>query len=105
MESAGIDVNVIRPSGALVSHKAEVDLARYLHEGKLSFGLGAMSVEEITSTQESPHTNRVFYTDGGLRDGRGSAAFVEVWNDGAYSYKEIVHGLCSSYRAERRALI
>ena len=105
MESAGIDVSVIEPSVANVIYKDEVDLASYAHDGQLNFGPTALSAEEVVQRQESALTNRVFYSDGGLREGRGAEAFLEAWVGGAHSHKEVIWGLCSSYRAERRAII
>ena len=64
-----------------------------------------MSIAQAEQAKEQPDVSRAFYTDGGLKDGRGTAAYLEETNSGARSYSEVIYGLCSSYRAERRALI
>ena len=83
----------------------EVDIAEALHDERLSIDMTPMSIEQATSAKENADVARAFYTDGGLKDGRGTAAYLEETNYGAHSHSEVIFGLCSSYRAERRALI
>ena len=96
---------VIRASQARVTYAAEVDIASALHDERLLIETTPLSATEISRAQEKPDVARVFYTDGGLKYGRGTAAFLESWNGGSDENVEVITGLCSSYRAERRALI
>lgn len=98
---------MIKPHPAHVTYNAEVDLAAALAEGHLSVGQEAADMETVAAMQNSADISRVYYTDGGVKHGRGTSAFLEVdrAESTASSHAAVLDGLCSSYRAERRALI